>query len=65
MFAELNGVGIDWGVDSREFPYKKIPELDQSGKYVVKGMFINKNKTEKELKEYGCTYFGWCSSFNS
>lgn len=54
MFAELNG-GIDWGIDSKEFPYKKINELDQAGKYVVKGMFINRNKSEKELKEYGAS----------
>lgn len=55
MFAELNGGGIDWGVESKEFPYKKIPDLDQSGKYVVKGMFINRNKSEKELKEFGAS----------
>lgn len=55
MFAELNGGGIDWGVDTKEYPYKKIPDLDQSGKYVVKGMFINRNKSEKELKEYGAS----------
>jgi hypothetical protein len=55
MFAELNGGGIDWGIDSKDFPYKKIQELDQSKKYVVKGMFINRNKSEKELKEYGAS----------
>ena len=30
MFAELNGGGIDWGEDSKDFPYKKIIDLDQS-----------------------------------
>lgn len=55
MFAELNGGGIDWGVDSKDFPYKKINELDQNGTYVVKGMFINRNKSEKELKEFGAS----------
>ena len=55
MFAELNGGGIDWGIESKDFPFKKVSELDQKGTYVVKGMFINKNKSEKELKEYGAS----------
>lgn len=55
MFAELNGGGIDWGVDSKNFPYKKINELNPEGKYVVKGCFINRNKSEKELKEFGAS----------
>lgn len=55
MFAELNGGGIDWGINSKEFPYKKIKDLDQTGKYVVKGCFINRNKSEKELKEFGAS----------
>ena len=55
MFAELNGGGIDWEIDSSEFPFKKISELDQKGTYTVKGMFINKNKSEKELKEFGAS----------
>lgn len=55
MFAELNGGGIDWGVDTEKMKYKKVSELDQSKKYVVKGMFINRNKSEKELKEYGAS----------
>ena len=55
MFAELNSGGIDWGIETKDFPFKKINELDQSKKYVVKGMFINKNKSEKELKEFGAS----------
>lgn len=54
MFAELNG-GIDWGINTEDLPYKKVSELDQKDKYVVKGMFINRNKSEKELKEYGAS----------
>ena len=54
MFAELNG-GIDWEIETKDFPFKKVNELDQSKKYVVKGMFINKNKSEKELKEFGAS----------
>ena len=53
MFAELNGGGIDWGINTDEFEYKKLKELDQEGQYVVKGMFINRNKSAKELKEFG------------
>lgn len=55
MFAELNGGGIDWGINTEGFPYKKLHELNQEGQYVVKGMFINRNKSEKELKEYGAS----------
>ena len=54
MFAELNGGGIDWGIETKDFPFKKISELDQSGKYVVKGMFINRNKSEKGIKGVWC-----------
>ena len=55
MFAELNGGGIDWGVDTEKMEYKKVSDLDQKGKYVVRGMFINRNKSEKDLKEYGAS----------
>lgn len=55
MFAELNGGCIDWGVDTKNLPYKKIQDLNQNGKYVVKGLFINRNKSEKELKEFGAS----------
>ena len=55
MFVELNGGGIDWGINTENFPYKKLSELNQDGEYVVKGMFINRNKSEKELKEFGAS----------
>lgn len=55
MFAELNGGGIDWGIDSKEFPYVKLNELDPVKRYTVHGMFINRNKSEKELKEFGAS----------
>lgn len=55
MFAELNGGGVDWNINTEGFSYKKIQDLDQNQKYVVKGCFINRNKTEKELKEYGAS----------
>lgn len=53
MFAELNAGGVDWGVDTKTMEYKKITEIDTSKNYVVKGVFVNRNKTEKELKEFG------------
>lgn len=55
MFAELNGGGVDWGIDTTDFPYMKLNELNPSEKYLVKGMFINRNKSEKELKEFGAS----------
>ena len=55
MFAELNGGGVDWGVNTEGFSYKKLQDLDPKEQYVVRGMFINRNKTEKELKEYGAS----------
>lgn len=55
MFAELNGGGIDWGINTENLEYKKIPDIDKTKKYVVKGMFINRNKSEKELKEFGAS----------
>ena len=53
MFAELNGGGIDWEINTKDFPYKKLAELNQDGEYVVKGMFINRNKKQKDLEEFG------------
>ncbi len=53
MFAELNGGGIDWGINTEGLEYKKLSEIDQSKSYVVRGVFINRNKSEKELKEFG------------
>lgn len=55
MFGELNGGGIDWGIDNKDYPYVKVADLDQSKKYTVKGCFINRNKSEKELKEFGAS----------
>lgn len=55
MFAELNGGGIDWGISTDGMEYKKIQDIDTSKKYLVKGMFINRNKSEKELKEFGAS----------
>ena len=55
MFAELNGGGVDWGINTDSMVYKKIPDIDTTKKYLVKGVFINRNKSEKELKEFGAS----------
>lgn len=64
MFAELNNGGVDWGIDNKDFPYKKISEIDTTKQYVVKGCFINRNKTEKELKEFGASVVLIMDGFN-
>ena len=53
-FAKKHKKGvIDWGVDTKDFEYFKLGDLyEMNGadeKYVLKGVFINKNKTEKQL----------------
>lgn len=49
--------GIQWGIDTKDFEYFKLEDLyEKDGKdatYQLCGVFINRNKTEKELKEYG------------
>lgn len=57
-FAEKhNKGGIDWGIDTEGFEYFDRKDLFEvhgpEHCFVLKGLFINKNKTEKELKEYG------------
>ena len=55
--AKHNKGGIQWGVDTKDFEYfglKDLLERDGEGtEYILKGLFINRNKSEKELKEYG------------
>ncbi len=55
--AKHNKGGINWGVDTKDFEYfglKDLLERDGEGtEYILRGLFINKNKSEKELKEYG------------
>lgn len=54
--------GIQWGIDTRDFEYFKLQDLyEKDGENVVYnlcGVFINRNKTEKELKEYGPSVVG-------
>lgn len=54
--------GIQWGIDTKDFEYFKLQDLyEKDGEntaYNLLGVFINKNKTEKELKEYGASVVG-------
>lgn len=49
--------GIQWGIDTADFEYFKLEDLFKKdgadATYQLCGVFINSNKTEKELKEYG------------
>ena len=54
--SKHNKGGIQWGVDTKDFEYwslKDLLEKDGDEEYILRGLFINKNKSEKELKEYG------------
>lgn len=62
-FAKRHKKGlIDWGVNTEGFEYFKLQDLfEMNGAdevYTLKGVFINKNKTEKQLKEYGASPVG-------
>ena len=62
-FAKRHKKGlIDWGINTENFEYFKLSDLfDMNGAdqtYVLKGVFVNKNKTEKQLKEYGASPVG-------
>lgn len=62
-FAKRHKKGvIDWGIQTEDFEYFKLADLfemngaDQT--YTLRGVFVNKNKTEKQLKEYGASPVG-------
>lgn len=62
-FAKKHKKGvIDWGINTENFEYFKLQDLfDMNGAdqlYVLKGVFINKNKPEKQLKEFGASPVG-------
>ena len=54
--------GIQWGIETTDFEYFKLQDLyEKDGEntaYNLLGVFINKNKTEKELKEFGASVVG-------
>ena len=62
-FAKKHKKGlIDWGVDTKDFEYFKLSDLYEmngaDATYLLKGVFINKNKPEKQLKEFGASPVG-------
>ena len=54
--------GIQWGIDTKDFEYFKLQDLyEKDGEgvaYNLLGVFINKNKSEKDLKDYGASVVG-------
>lgn len=62
-FAKKHKKGaIDWQVDTSGFEYFKLKDLyDMNGSdemYTLKGVFVNRNKSEKQLKEFGASPVG-------
>lgn len=62
-FAKKHKKGtIDWGIDTKDFEYFKLSDLyDMNGAdaiYTLKGVFVNRNKPEKQLKEFGASPVG-------
>lgn len=62
-FAKKHKKGaIDWGIDTKDFEYFKLENLyEMNGPeetYVLKGVFVNRNKPEKMMKEYGASPVG-------
>ncbi len=62
-FAKKHKKGtIDWGIDTKDFQYFKLSELNEMNgadqTYVLRGVFVNRKKTEKMLKEYGASPVG-------
>ena len=53
---------IDWGINTENFEYFKLSDLYEmngpDATYTLKGLFINKNKPEKQLKEFGASPVG-------
>lgn len=51
--------GIQWDIDTKDFEYFKLQDLyEKDGEdtaYNLLGVFVNRNKTEKELKEFGAS----------
>lgn len=57
--AKHNKGTIDWGINTENFEYFKLEDLSEMNgpdfEYTLRGLFINKNKSEKQLKEYGAS----------
>ena len=54
--------GVQWGIDTEGFEYFKLEDLyEMNGadhEYQLCGVFVNRNKSEKDLKEYGPSVVG-------
>ena len=62
-FASKHKKGaVDWGINTENFEYFKLQDLfemnGEDATYELKGVFIYKNKPEKQLKEYGASPVG-------
>lgn len=62
-FAKKHKKGaIDWGIDTKDFEYFKLQNLFEmngaDATYTLKGVFVNRNKPEKQLKEFGASPVG-------
>ena len=62
-FAKKHKKGtIDWGIDTKDFEYFKLSDLfEMNGAdvtYTLRGVFVNRNKPEKQLKEFGASPVG-------
>ena len=62
-FAKKHKKGaIDWGIDTKDFEYFKLQDLFEmngpDATYVLKGVFVNRNKPEQQLKDYGASPVG-------
>ena len=62
-FAKKHKKGaIDWGVDTKDFEYFKLQDLFEmngaDATYTLKGVFVNRNKPEQQLKDYGASPVG-------
>ena len=62
-FAKKHKKGtIDWGIDTKDFEYFKLSDLYEingaDATYTLKGVFVNRKKPEKQLKEFGASPVG-------
>lgn len=62
-FAKRHKKGvIDWGINTEKFEYFKLQDLFEmngaDATYILKGVFVHKKKSEKQLKEFGASPVG-------
>lgn len=42
LMNRFNKGGVDWGIDTKDLPYKDLKEYKENEVIVIKGLFINK-----------------------